>query len=217
MNKHAKDTWTVEFRYRNKTSNTEGAISIRIAHRVDNVSEHDQQWVRGGGLSHKIFNSKTAKQHKIKWRTDSVNIYRTASSDIDLATQSGVSCSSIGGVKASSWMISSLSELVERPTPWRITCTAGNNNKPDGKSERVRKLPSMALLWYSPNLLLFYVDYTNYGVRPFILAWQINPTVLTFCAICHFSQPCQLWLESFPLLCICWLPRDLRPIPVVPQ
>lgn len=50
--------------------------------------------------------------------------FKPCSIEANLATQSGASSSSKGGVRASSWMMSSVSELVERPTPWRMTCAA---------------------------------------------------------------------------------------------
>ncbi len=60
------------------------------------------------------------KQHKQAfeyYRKEHVHIYAASTHYTDLATQSGESSSSIGGVSASSWVMSSLSELVERPTP----------------------------------------------------------------------------------------------------
>ena len=66
-------------------------------------------------------------QENTYWNTTQMtngNIFAASSLSTHLATQSGVSSSSMGGVKARSWVMSSLSELVERPTPWRITCMA---------------------------------------------------------------------------------------------
>lgn len=49
----------MQFRDGNEPPDAEWAVPVRVTHRVDDVFEHDQQGVGGGGLAHQVFNSST--------------------------------------------------------------------------------------------------------------------------------------------------------------